>query len=116
MKRKMMNHIGQVAIVAAMALGASAALGADSALEKKAEERRLPDWPNLEEVIIVTKCHLDVGYTHTVPELVKLYRTTYMDKALALFDSDRTVPPDLRVRWTLPAWLADAILNGQYSQ
>ena len=74
-----------------------------------------PDWPNLEEVIIVTKCHLDVGYTHTVPELVKLYRTSYMDKALALFDSDRTMPPDLRVRWTLPAWLTDAILNGQYS-
>ena len=107
--------IRQVAIVAAMALGASAALGADSDLAKKAAERRSPDWPNLEEVIIVTKCHLDVGYTHTVPELVKLYRTSYMDKALALFDSDRTMPPDLRVRWTLPAWLTDAILNGPYS-
>ena len=71
-----------------------------------------PDWPNLEEVIIVTKCHLDVGYTHTVPELVKLYRTSYMDKALALFDADSSNPPDLCARWTLPAWLADAILNG----
>ena len=111
----MANKIGQVAIAACAALAASAALGADGDLAKKAAARRSPDWPNLEEVIIVTKCHLDVGYTHTVPELVKLYRTTYMDKALALFDSDRTMPPDLRTRWTLPAWLADAILNGQYA-
>lgn len=111
----MTNKIRQVAIVAAMALGASVTQGADGELSKKAAARRSPDWPNLEEVIIVTKCHLDVGYTHTVPELVKLYRTSYMDKALALFDSDRTMPPDLRVRWTLPAWLTDAILNGQYS-
>ena len=89
-------------LVAATALGASA-------------ERKVPAWPNLEEVIIVTKCHLDVGYTHTVPELVKRYRTVYMDKALALFDSDRTKPFDLRARWTMPAWLVDAILNGEYS-
>ena len=113
--KDMTNKIRQVAIVAAMVLGTSVAQGADSDLAKKAAARKSPDWPNLEEVIIVTKCHLDVGYTHTVPELVKLYRTTYMDKALALFDSDRTMPPDLRVRWTLPAWLTDAILNGQYS-
>ena len=73
------------------------------------------DWPNLEEEIIVTKCHLDVGYTHTVPELIERYRTAYMDRALALFDSDRTEPSDLRARWTMPAWLVDAILKGQYA-
>ena len=89
--------------------------GSGSVLAKKAAERRSPDWPNLEEVIIVTKCHLDVGYTHTVPELIERYRTVYMDRALALFDSDRAKPSDLRVRWTMPAWLIDAILKGHYA-
>ena len=45
-----------------------------------------PDWPNLEEVIIATKCHLDVGYTATVPELMRKYSTTDVDNAFTLFD------------------------------
>ena len=92
-----------MAVVAPL-FAASAAFGA------KASE-----WPGLEEVIIATKCHLDVGYTHTVPELVERYRTMYMDRALALFDSDRAKPSDMRARWTVPAWLVDAMLNGQDS-
>ena len=67
-----------------------------------------PDWPNLEEVIIATKCHLDVGYTATVPELVRKYSTTDLDNAFALFDSDKDKPADLRARWTVPAWAMDA--------
>ena len=104
-----------LAVMAALALHASAEVGPNSVLAKKAVECRLSAWPSLKEVIIVTKCHLDVGYTHTVPELVERYRTVYMDRALALFDSDRVKPAGLRARWTMPAWLVDAILNGQYS-
>ena len=70
-----------------------------------------PDWPNLEEVIIATKCHLDVGYTATVPELVRKYSTTDLDNAFALFDSDKDKPADLRARWTVPAWAMDVMLE-----
>ena len=70
-----------------------------------------PDWPNLEEVIIATKCHLDVGYTATVPELVRKYSTTDLDNAFALFDSDNDKPADLRARWTVPAWAMDVMLE-----
>ncbi len=69
------------------------------------------DWPNLEEVIIATKCHLDVGYTATVPELVRKYSTTDLDNAFALFDSDNDKPADLRARWTVPAWAMDVMLE-----
>ena len=70
-----------------------------------------PDWPNLEEVIIATKCHLDVGYTATVPELMRKYSTTDLDNAFALFDSDKDKPADLRARWTVPAWAMDVMLE-----
>ena len=70
-----------------------------------------PDWPNLEEVIIATKCHLDVGYTATVPELMRKYSTTDLDRAFALFEADRDKPADLRVRWTVPAWAMDVMLE-----
>ena len=70
-----------------------------------------PDWPNLEEVIIATKCHLDVGYTATVPELMRKYSTTDLDNAFALFDSDKDKPADLHARWTVPAWAVDVMLE-----
>ncbi|MBQ4198647.1 MAG: hypothetical protein II649_02075, partial [Kiritimatiellae bacterium] len=35
-----------------------------------------PDCPNLEEIIIAAKNHLDIGYTATVPELMRKYSTT----------------------------------------
>ena len=70
-----------------------------------------PDWPNLEEVIIATKCHLDVGYTATVPELMRKYSTTDLDNAFTLFDSDKDKPADLRARWTVPAWAMDVMLE-----
>jgi len=70
-----------------------------------------PDWPNLEEVIIATKCHLDVGYTATVPELMRKYSTTDLDRAFALFEADRDKPADLRACWTVPAWAIDVMLE-----
>ena len=70
-----------------------------------------PDFPNLEEVIIATKCHLDVGYTATVPQLMEKYSTKDLDRAFALFESDRDKPADLRARWTVPAWAIDVMLE-----
>ena len=70
------------------------------------------DCPNLEEVIIASKCHLDVGFTSTVPALIDKYRTHDMDSALALFEADRGKPEALRARWTFPAWAMSVILDG----
>ena len=70
-----------------------------------------PNFPNLEEVIIATKCHLDVGYTATVPELMRKYSTTDLDRAFALFEADQDKPADLRARWTVPAWAIDVMLE-----
>ena len=107
----MMNNIRQVAIVAALALGASVALGTDSDLSKKAAARRLPDWPNLEEVIIVSKCHLDAGYTMPVPQLQEKIRKNDCEKALALFGQDRNQPEDGRFRWVFPVWSMETALD-----
>jgi hypothetical protein len=41
-------------------------------------------WPDLEEVIVTWKCHLDIGYTHPAEEVIAKYRTSDMDKLLAV--------------------------------
>ena len=75
-----------------------------------------PDCPNLEEIIIAAKNHLDIGYTATVPELMRKYRTTDLTKTFELLDADRDKPEYQRARWTLPAWSMDIVLNGSYSR
>jgi alpha-mannosidase len=69
-------------------------------------------FPNLEEVIITWKCHLDIGYTHTVPEVINKYRTHDMDQLLAMFDQTKGLPEPERFRWMLPAWALDVVLDG----
>ena len=49
-------------------------------------------WPELEEVIITWKCHLDIGYTHPVPEVIEKYRTGDMDQILAMFEKTKDAP------------------------
>jgi alpha-mannosidase len=68
-------------------------------------------FPNLEEVIITWKCHLDIGYTHTVPEVIEKYRTSDMDKMLAMFEKTKDMPEAERFRWMLPAWALDVVLD-----
>ena len=70
-----------------------------------------PDWPNLEEVIVVSKCHLDAGYTMPVPQLQEKIRTVDSEKALALFARDRGGPADRRFRWTFPVWSMETALD-----
>ena len=111
----MANKIGQVAIVACVALAASAALGADGDLAKKADERRLSACSNIKEVILVAKNHLDVGFTCTVPEIMRRIRTSDLDSMFKLLDAEGTKPEEQRVRWMLPAWSMDVALSGEYS-
>ena len=70
-------------------------------------------WPELEEVIITWKCHLDIGYTHPVPEVIQKYRTGDMDQILAMFEKTKDATEEERFRWLLPAWAMDLVLDDQ---
>jgi len=72
-----------------------------------------PEYPNLEEVIVVSKCHLDAGYTMPVEKLQEKIRTSDSEKALALFGADRDKPADRRFRWTFPVWSMETALDGR---
>jgi hypothetical protein len=41
-------------------------------------------WPKLEEVIVVSKTHFDIGYTDVASRVVERYRTSMADQALKL--------------------------------
>jgi len=66
-----------------------------------------PHWPNLKEIIVCWKSHLDIGFTHPLPDLLEYYRNGMIDKALDAMDQSDALPPEQRFRWTLPAWLVD---------
>jgi len=72
---------------------------------------RNPEWPQLDEVIVTWKCHLDIGYTHPVPEVIAKYRGHDMDQILAMFEQTKGAPESERFRWMLPAWALDSVLD-----
>ena len=49
---------------------------------------------NVEEIIVVCKTHFDIGYTHKVDELIPYYRTTMIDKALAIMEQSENLPKE----------------------
>ena len=63
------------------------------------------------DVWVVFKTHLDVGYTHTIEETLKLYRVNMMDSALGLIEKDRQLPAEKRFSWTLAGWPLDHVLG-----
>ena len=74
-------------------------------------------WPKLEEVIIVSKTHFDIGYTDLASKVVDRYRTTMADQALKLVDESRGLPPDQRFSWTLAGWpMAQILWPGQTAE
>lgn len=71
-------------------------------------------WPQLEEVIVVSKTHFDIGYTDLASKVVDRYRTTMADQALKLVDESRELPPNQRFSWTLAGWpMAQVLWPGQ---
>ena len=62
---------------AAQSAPASAAAGRGTAGAQPASP-----WPNLEEVIVVSKTHFDIGYTDLASRVVDRYRTSMADQAL----------------------------------
>ena len=76
--------------------------------------RQNSSWPNLEEVIVVSKTHFDIGYTDLASRVVDRYRTSMADQALKLVDESRGLPPDQQFSWTLAGWpMAQILWPGQ---
>ncbi|MBP5511028.1 MAG: hypothetical protein J6Z49_08935 [Kiritimatiellae bacterium] len=69
----------------------------------------------IKEVILASKNHLDVGFTCTVPALMRRIRTSDAEGVLNLLDADRSKPEAQWIRWTLPAWSMDIMLDGTYA-
>ena len=67
--------------------------------------------PVLKEVIVVFKTHFDIGYTDPVAAVLERYRTTMIDKTLAVCDEARSLPADQQFVWTLPGWPMARILG-----
>lgn len=71
----------------------------------------------LREVVVAYKSHFDIGFTHPAPEIVGIYRTSMIDRALGMIDASRKRPPEERFAWTIPSWVAYQILwDGQDPQ
>ncbi len=67
--------------------------------------------PVLREVTVVSKTHFDIGYTDLASNVLEHYRTTMIDKALAVCEQARELPPGERFVWTLPGWPLSHILG-----
>ncbi len=74
-------------------------------------------WPKLEEVIVVSKTHFDIGYTDLASRVVERYRTSMADQALRLVDESRGLPPEQQFSWTLAGWpMAQVLWPGQTAE
>ncbi|MBW7863704.1 MAG: hypothetical protein GX580_17725 [Candidatus Hydrogenedens sp.] len=68
----------------------------------------------LREVVVVFKTHYDIGYTDLASTVVAGYKSAMIDKALAVCDAGRDLPPERQFVWTLPGWpMAEVLGPGQ---
>ena len=66
------------------------------------------------EVIVVSKTHFDIGFTDMASKVVENYRTGMIDKALAVVEESRAMPPEQRFVWTVPGWpMSQVVWSGQ---
>jgi hypothetical protein len=73
--------------------------------------------PRLEEVIVVSKTHFDIGYTDLASRVVDRYRTSMADQALKLVEESRGLAPDQQFSWTLAGWpMAQVLWPGQTAE
>jgi hypothetical protein len=59
---------------------------------------------NVEEVIVVFKTHLDIGYTDLAAKVIESYRTKMIDHALDNMDRSHGLPPENQFQWMLAGW------------
>ena len=63
------------------------------------------------DIHLVFKTHLDLGYTHPVDDVIRLYQTTSMDGLLENLDATADRKPAHRFVWTLSTWLLEQCLD-----
>lgn len=66
---------------------------------------------NLREIVVVFKTHFDIGYTDLANKVIEDYQTVMMDKALAVCEAGRGLPPEQQFVWTIPGWPMTRILE-----
>lgn len=68
----------------------------------------------VKEIVVVFKTHYDIGYTDLVTNILTRYRTTFADRALAVIEQSRSLPPSQQFTWTVPGWpLKEMLWPGQ---
>ena len=87
------------------------ALCVSSIAEAPAGIGTVPQASGIREVVVVFKTHFDIGYTDMASNIVKRYRTTFMDNALKVVDESRALPEEMQFTWTLPGWPMHKILE-----
>ncbi|MGM9812355.1 MAG: hypothetical protein ACI30V_05870 [Muribaculaceae bacterium] len=73
----------------------------------------------VEEIIVITKTHFDIGYTHRVSEIVHHYQTDMIDRALDAMDESDKLPREQQYAWTIPGWVLSKVMedwDGQSEQ
>jgi len=67
----------------------------------------------VEQVWVVFKTHLDIGYTDRIEDVLKKYRENMMDGALKAVEASADLAPDRRFSWTLAGWPLRHVLGPQ---
>jgi hypothetical protein len=96
MKRR--NFVGNL-----LAAGAFGALAPKGVLAAQAQESPVPD-PEVKRVLVLFKCHLDVGFTDTQANVVRKYFDEHFPQAIQTAAASRREGND-RYIWTTGSWL-----------
>ncbi len=67
----------------------------------------------IEEVVVVFKCHYDIGFTDSVPKVMEAYRTTIMDKVLQTAEVLNQPGAPLKFSWAMPGWPLTQVLGAE---
>lgn len=63
---------------------------------------------------VIFKTHLDLGYTHRLDEVIRLFQTTYMESLLDNLDRTASYRDGERFVWTLSTWLMEQCLDPEH--
>lgn len=85
----------------------------DTASLARAGDADFPAPPKVEDVWVVFKTHLDIGYTETIESVLKKYRENMMEGALEVVEASRSLPPAQQFSWTLAGWPLAHVLGPQ---
>jgi hypothetical protein len=86
-----------------LAAGAIRALAPDAAAAFQTSERAAPD-PEVKRVLVMFKCHLDVGFIDTQANVVRKYFEQHFPRAIQTAAALRSQGGD-RYVWTTGSWL-----------